>query len=216
MSALLTPSHATPVGPVRPSAPATRPPSPPIPGGNVSRISVTDYERMVETGNLDADAPVELLEGLVVPKMPRNPAHDGTLDLTEGLLMACLPANWFVRTQRSIRLPDDSTPEPDLAVVRGDRRSYLAKHPGPADVALIVEVANSSLKTDLETKARIYAAAGIPAYWVINLIDRVIVAFARPANGAFRDRATHSPGDTLTVTIDGRVAGTISVSDLLV
>ena len=219
MSAVLKPPvKMTPVAsPNRTPPPAVRPVTL-VP--EYHRFSVTDYERMVETGILDADAPVELLEGLVVTKMPRNPAHDGTLDLVEGIILACLPPGWFIRTQRSVRLPGDSTPEPDLAVVRGDRKTYLTRHPGPADVGLIVEIANTSLKKDVETKSRVYATAGIPAYWIVNLTDRVVMTFSKPkkigTNTEYCVQKSVLIGEVIEFILEENAIAKINVSDLII
>src|SRR5437588_4339278 len=94
----------------------------------IAKFSVARYQRMIETGVLTSEDKVELLENYVVLKMPRNPTHDGTLDLIETILPPLIPAGWMLRTQRTLVLPD-SQPEPDFAIVRGGRRSYLARHP---------------------------------------------------------------------------------------
>jgi Uma2 family endonuclease len=218
MTAVLTPPAVRP--PVRTPPPVARLTPPSAPAAPVEpdlyRFTVTDYERMVETGILDADAPVELLEGLVVTKMPRNPAHDGTLDLLEGLLSPLIPAGWFVRTQRTLRLPDASNPEPDVAIVRGARTSYLTRHPGPADVGLIVEVANTSARLDLDAKARVYATAGVPVYWVVDLNDRVVIAHSAPAGSAYGSRDVYAAGTEVPLVLDGQTVGAVSVNELIV
>src|SRR6266498_4470063 len=154
----------------------------PLFGGmhSLRRFSVDEYHRMIEIGILDETDRVELLDGYVVLKMPRNPPHDGTIDLVHEALASRLPGGWYARIQEAITL-SESEPEPDLAVVRGTRRSYLTQHPGPADVGLLVEVADSSLDRDRNDKGPIYAQAGIPCYWIVNLVDRRIEVFTAPS-----------------------------------
>src|SRR4051812_6405445 len=105
-------------------APSTRPQPlfavPPMP---VRRFSVAEYHRLIDLGILTEDNPVELLQGWIVPKMTRKPPHDGTIDLANGALLTCVIVGWFVRIQQAIATAD-SEPEPDLAVVRGNRRTF--------------------------------------------------------------------------------------------
>src|SRR5438034_3315527 len=160
---------------------------------SIARFSVAKYQRMIEAGILTAEDKVELLENYVVLKMPKNPPHDGTLDLVKAALGAILPPGWLLRVQQTIVLPD-SQPEPDFAVVRGNPRSFIARHPGPADVGLIVEVADSSLLRDQRDKTRIYARGGIAVYWIVNLVDQRVEVYTQPsgvtavpAYGAFQN-----------------------------
>src|SRR3954453_3552975 len=106
---------------------------------SIAKFSVSRYQRMIETGILTADDKVELLENYVVLKMPRNPPHDGTIDLVKEALPSRVPSGWLLRIQQTVVL-SDSQPEPDFAIVRGNARTYLARHPGAADVGLLIEV----------------------------------------------------------------------------
>src|SRR5205085_3408921 len=132
---------------------------------SLARFSVARYQRMIEAGILTSEDKVELLENYVVLKMPRNPPHDGTIDLLKAALPGRVPPGWLLRIQQTLVL-SDSQPEPDLAVVRGTPRTYLARHPGAADVGLLIEVADSSLLRDQRDKTRIYARGDIPCYWL--------------------------------------------------
>src|SRR5437763_5002558 len=107
---------------------------------SIARFSVAKYQRMIEAGILTAEDKVELLENYMVLKMPKNPPHDGTLDLVKAALPALIPAGWLLRVQQTVVL-SDSQPEPDFAIARGTPPSFLTRHPGPADVGLIIEVA---------------------------------------------------------------------------
>src|SRR5262249_34402061 len=114
---------------------------------SLRRFSVSEYHHMIASGVFDEDEPLELLEGYVVVKMPRNPPHDGTSQGLQKRVFRLLPSGWDLRVQSAITL-SDSEPEPDLVVVRGDETHYKHRHPGPADIGLIVEVADSSLDRD--------------------------------------------------------------------
>ena len=185
---------------------------------SIARFSVARYQRMIEAGILNSEDKVELLENFLVLKMTRNPPHDGTIDLLKAALGPCVPGGWLLRVQQTLVLAD-SQPEPDFAIVRGTPRSYLARHPHAADAALVIEVADSSLLRDQRDKTRIYARAGIPTYWIVNLVDnRVEVytqpsgAIAVPAYGAFQ---TFAPGDVLPIVLDGVEVASVPVAELL-
>jgi len=185
---------------------------------SIARFSVAKYQRMIEAGILTTEDKVELLENYVVLKMPRNPPHDGTVQLVMEALGPSIPNGWRLRVQSTVVL-SDSQPEPDGAVVRGDARTYLTRHPGPADVGLLIEVADSSLLRDQRDKTRIYARASIPVYWIINLVDRRIEVFTQPsgptavpAYGAFQ---TYQAGDSVPLILDGVAVGSVSAVDLL-
>jgi Uma2 family endonuclease len=165
---------------------------------HLRRFSVDEYHRMIEAGILKEDDPIELLEGLLVTKMVRNPPHDLALSLVEAALASSLSSDWFCRIQSAVTTLD-SEPEPDVAVVRGPRRRYAEAHPTPADVALIVEIADASLARDRTDKARLYANAGIREYWIVNLVDGVVELHRDP------DRGSGSFAVRLTIGRDGEI-----------
>lgn len=182
------------------------------------RFSVARYQRMIESGVLTPEDRVELLENYLVLKMPKNPPHEGTLDLGQAVLHPLLPAGWILRKQQSIAL-QDSQPEPDFTVARGNPRSYLTRHPVPADIGLLIEVANSSVLRDQRDKARIYARAGIVCYWIINLVDRRVEVYTQPSGPgdapAYGALQTFQPGDAVPLVLDGNTVASVPVADLL-
>lgn len=200
-------SSATPVLPIEPGPP-------PFP---VHRFTVAEYEELMRLGFLDEDSNVELLEGWIVPKMPKHPPHDGTIDLIVFLIQQLLSKGWFPRGQNVV-ITDDSAPEPDIAVVRGQPGDYRKKHPRGADVGLIVEVADSTVRRD-RRKAGIYARAGVPHYWIVNLDDGQIEVFSEPrgkgAKRAYQATEVLSGGAKLAVVLDGKAVGTLRVKDIL-
>jgi Uma2 family endonuclease len=187
-------------------------------GGTVRRFSVDEYHRLIKTGVLLEGEPLELLEGWIVYKMTRNPPHDVALGLAGDAIDMRLPAGWHVREQSAITTPD-SEPEPDLAVTRGARRDFKQRHPGPGDLALVVEVADSTLQLDRADKARIYARAGITVYWILNLVDRRVEAYTDPTGPdpapAYRRRDEYGPTDNVPLAIAGSPALSIPVAELL-
>jgi len=181
---------------------------------SLARFSVVRYQAMIETGILTPDDHVELLENWVVLKMPKSPIHDGTLDLVGGALRQRLLPGWLLRVQSAIAL-DDSQPEPDFSLVRGGTRDYLGLHPGPADIALLIEVAHSSIQRDQRDKARLYARAGIAVYWIINLDARRVEVHEQPsgptAAPGYGQVRNYHVGDELPLP----VGGTVPVAELL-
>jgi Uma2 family endonuclease len=181
------------------------------------RFSVEQFHRMIDAGVFGADERCELLEGVVVRKMTRNPPHDGCLYLAQTELLARLPAGWVLRVQSAVTLPD-SEPEPDLVVAAGPARQYVRRHPGPRDVGLIVEVADATLAEDRDRKSRVYARARVPMYWIINLIESQVEVYTQPRAGrspSYRRRQDFAPGDDLPLVLTGREVARVSVRELL-
>lgn len=139
------------------------------PGLRRHRFSVDDYYRMAEAGILPPSARVELLAGEVIDVSPIGSPHASCVDRISALLAARLQGRVQVRVQNPVRLDESSEPEPNLALLRPREDFYAARHPGPHDVLLIVEVSDTSLWVDRRIKAPLYAAAGIPELWLVDL-----------------------------------------------
>lgn len=182
------------------------------------RLSVGQYHEMIRAGILTADDPVELLAGWLVYKMPKNPPHRIATRLAQQALEAVVPAGWYVDAQEPITLID-SEPEPDVMIVRGDTRDYRDRHPGPEDVALIVEVADSTLERDRGVKRMVYARAGIPVYWILNVLERVLEVYCDPSgpgeDADYGQRRVYELSNSVAVIIDGVEIGRVAVRDLL-
>jgi Uma2 family endonuclease len=184
------------------------------------RLSVEQYHTMSRVGILLDGDPVELLEGLLVQKAAKTPAHRFATQTLSELLAGLLPSGWFVSAHSPVTTAD-SEPEPDVSVTRGVRRQFLEqdRHPGPLETILVIEVADSSLDTDQTVKLRTYARAGVPVYWIVNLVDRRVQVYTdpsgpvdEPAYGARRD---YAETDEVPVVLDGNEVGRIAVRDLL-
>jgi Uma2 family endonuclease len=185
---------------------------------SVATFSTARYDRMIEVGLLTPDDHVELLENYVVLKMPKNPEHDGTALRIRKRLTRVLPPKWDIREQGTLDLTD-SRPEPDFAVVREDPADYTTRHPIPADVGLIIEVANTSLLRDQRDKARIYARGNVVCYWIVNLDDRRVEVHTLPSgpcdSPAYASVVNYAAGDAVPLVLDGVTVTTIPVADLL-
>ncbi|MCY3023040.1 MAG: Uma2 family endonuclease [Planctomycetota bacterium] len=189
-----------------------------VPPDLIWRLSVDQYHEMIRNGIIADDDPVELLEGWLVRKMGKNPPHRIATQLLREALQQAVPVGWFVDDQEAVST-GDSEPEPDVSVVRGDRRQYLHGHPQPKDVAIVVEVAESSLDSDETLKKRIYARGKIPAYWLVNLAERRIEVYSEPSAGRrepqYRQRREYAAGESVPVILDGKTVGRIAVRDVL-
>src|SRR5438552_16305840 len=170
----------------------------------VYRLTVDQYHAMIDAGVLTEDDSVELLEGVLVFKMPKNPPHTYSTQSAMRCFQGILPEPWLYRVQEPVTLTDGE-PEPDGAIVRGALRDYLERHPGPADTALIIDVADSTLSQDRGIKLRSYARAGIPTYWIINLVERCIEVYTRPnaavAEPTYDHRHVFAASDKLSVVL---------------
>jgi Uma2 family endonuclease len=181
------------------------------------RFSVDQYEKMIEAGILTSEDRVELIEGIVIQKMTQHPPHAVAIDYALDALRPLLSNGWRLREQKPIKL-SNSEPEPDLVVVRGPLQRYERRHPGPRDIALLIEVADTSLEADRQDKGLTYARARIPIYWIINLIDRQVEVYTEPKCGkapAYRHRRDYALNAKVSLLIEGNEVGQVSVSELL-
>ena len=144
----------------------------------VRRWQRVEYERLVDLGAYDEDDAIELIGGQLIVAEPKGSEHATAVDMADDALRSALPAGWMVRVQNPLALDEESAPEPDIAVVRGSRADY--RHAHPTRPALIIEVAESSLRFDRIEKGSLYARAGIADYWIVNLIDRVVEVYREP------------------------------------
>jgi Uma2 family endonuclease len=178
------------------------------------RFTLDQYEAMVDSGAFSGKERLHLINGYLVAKMTQNEPHATAEELCGEALGRVLPKGWHVRGAKPIRIPSTaSKPEPDRCVARGGIRDYAQCSPEPGDIALVVEVADSSLSEDRK-QAAIYAGGGIPAYWIVNLVDRHVEVYTEPAASGFRARQTYPPGSDVPVIIAGAEVGRIAVNEL--
>ena len=161
------------------------------PGYIVRPLRRTEYERLVEAGAFESER-VELLEGFLVELSPQRAPHASAIEVLTELLYAARQPGHKVRVQLPLALGDESEPEPDLCVVpAGDHRQ---SH--PSEALLVIEVAESSLAKD-RRKAAVYAAAGVPEYWLVDIDNRRVEVRTQPEGGAYLRQETIAAGGEL-------------------
>lgn len=187
-----------------------------IPTG-LYRISVDQYEAMVASGALPTSNRLHLINGYLVAKMTHDPRHAIVDELLGALLTRLLPADrYHARAAKPVRIPGrDSEPEPDRAVARGTPRDFGNHHPEPHEIALLVEIADSSLADDRKLAAHVYGPAGIPIYWIVNLVHRQVEVYSEPGPKGYGSIEVHAEDDAVPVIIDGQTLGRIAVADIL-
>jgi Uma2 family endonuclease len=162
------------------------------------RFTVEEYERMGEVGIFDPADRVELLDGEIVTMSPIGPKHAGVVNGIAEHLIVRLAGRATVIVQNPLRLLPRSEPQPDLVVARFRRDFYRSAHPTAEDVLLVIEVADSSLRTDRAIKLPIYARQGIVEVWIIDLATDVVHVHTDPVDGAYREVRTVRSGELLT------------------
>jgi Uma2 family endonuclease len=162
------------------------------------RITLDEYHRMAAAGVFGPDSRIELISGELIEMAPIYPPHASSVDRILYQLITRLRERAWVRCQNPVTLPPDSEPQPDLVLARLDRRSYCDQHPGPDDILLAVEVAESTLELDRDVKIPLYARSGIPEAWLVNLVDDEIAVYRDPADAWYRTVQTHRRGESIT------------------
>lgn len=184
----------------------------------VKRWTREEYQRLVQAGVLGEDDRVQLVAGELVQMAPQGAAHAAAISAVSEALRGLFGEGSHVRIQLPLALGPDSEPEPDVAVVEGSWQDYRDEHPARALLVVEVEVAQSSGSFDRERKGPVYAAAGIPEYWVVDLAAAAVDVFRDPGRdqagrAGYRTHLYLTPADGLTpLAVPGR---TIPVRDLL-
>lgn len=177
------------------------------------RFTVADYYRMAAAGILGAHDRVELVDGRVVQMTPIGPDHAGCVKAVADVLRRTLGDTALLGVQDPITLDAASEPQPDVTVLRRLPGGYRVRHPGPADILLVVEVADTSLAYDRDVKAPLYARAGIPEVWLVVLAESRIVVYREPGPEGYADmRTVTREGSLSPVAFPG---ATIPAADVL-
>jgi Uma2 family endonuclease len=177
------------------------------------RFNVNEYYRMGETGVLPPDARVELLDGEIIDMSPIGPFHSS---VTKYLIKAFSNAakdRWILSVGDPLRLGDFSEPQPDLMLLKPAADFYRKSHPKPADVYLLIEVADTSLDADIQEKLPVYGRAGIAEAWIVNLNERTIGVFRQPHFDGYSSKSVVAAGDAAKPQSFPDIA--IDVADLL-
>lgn len=189
-----------------------------VTGFPVHRFTVDQYHKMIEAAILNEDDNVELIEGVIVPKMSKGKDHDAVIEALTAILLRLTPPGASVRCQCALTLAD-SEPEPDFAVCTPSK-ARRGEHPKGADTFVVVEVADTSVYGDRTVKGKLYAKARIPVYWIVNLEEGQVEVYAGPvtpkkANPHYRPRTDYRPGQDVPLVVAGATVGAVAVADVL-
>jgi Uma2 family endonuclease len=176
-------------------------------------FTVAEYHRLAELGILHEDDRVELLDGQVVVMSPIGPRHAGCVKMLNRLMHRALGETVTLGVQDPLVLSERAEPEPDLAVLAPRPDNYRRSHPHPEEVFLVIEVADSSLDRDHVRKIPLYAAAGIPEVWVVDLEGEGITLHRAPGPAGYGDITTASRGETISPRLLPHVS--LSVDEIL-
>jgi Uma2 family endonuclease len=173
---------------------------------------------MIDAGVFPEGVTVELLGGVLVA-MTKNDTHDFIVNRLGVLLRPLLPADWFLREEKSVQIGRFWRSEPDIAILRGPDLDYSSRSPRPADVSLLVEVADSTYAKDAGIKLRRYATARIPVYWIVNVGRRQVEVCTEPQGrgrtAQYRRMMILTASEQIPVVIDGQERGLLAVGDVL-
>ncbi len=180
-------------------------------------LSVAQYHEMIDSGSLD-DIRCELIHGWIFEIMPPKPPHSQHVRALVKFLMPMVNGDeYVVGVQDAIALAD-SEPQPDLFVAVGPEDKYSERHPGPGDLVLVVEVSDTPVRQDRIKKLKLYASAGIPQYWIIDVKQRRIEVYTEPRSGkkpGFGTHTSYGPMDDIPIVIGGSKLGAVRASKLL-
>jgi Uma2 family endonuclease len=161
------------------------------------RFTADDYQRMGQAGILRREDRVELIDGEIVTMTPIGPRHCDSVDRANRAFVMKAGDSAIVRVQGSVRLDFYTEPEPDLVLLRPRPDFYSSAHPGPADILLIVEIAETSIDYDRDVKSRVYAQSGVQEYWLADLNENVLTAYSVPEGGTYRNTRPYARGQSL-------------------
>ncbi len=161
------------------------------------KLSADQFERMGETGILGPDARVELIEGELIEMPPIGSRHAAAVDFLSMHFARAVGDAALVRTQNPLRLADDSEPQPDLMLLRPSADRYRSAHPRPEDVLLLIEVADTTLAFDRETKLPLYARHGVPEVWILDLETRRLEIYREPGAGSYHRKLERGEADAI-------------------
>ncbi len=170
-----------------------------------------EYDRLVAAGAFHPMARLQLVQGEIVEMAPQSAKHATAVQRLQKALETVFGAGHNVRPQLPLALSDESEPEPDVAVVEGSLEDFRHQHPTRA--ILIVEIADSTLSFDKKRKHAMYAAAGVPEYWILNLVDGVLEIYRAPRESTYS--ATHRLGPDDRVSPLAAPGRHLRVADLL-
>jgi Uma2 family endonuclease len=164
---------------------------------NRRSFTVAEYERMGQFGIFSEDVRVELVCGEIIDMSPIGERHAACVDFLTQLITLRLRRSVIVRVQNPIQLDDYSEPQPDITVLKPRDDFYRHAHPRPEDVLVVIEVSDTTLEYDRNVKVPLYARAGIPETWVVNLPEERIEVYSDPAGGEYQTVRSYVRGKRL-------------------
>jgi len=166
--------------------------------GTPRRFTVDDYYKMAEAGILSHDERVELVNGEIVEMSPIGKRHRSSVYALGHLLSLQLGDRAIVGVQNAVLLDNCREFQPDVTILNSSDDFYLSNPPGPDDVLLLVEVSDSSLTYDRDVKLSLYAGAGIPEFWIVNIPDGVVEVYTEPSDDGYQSRRVFSVEDNVS------------------
>ena len=178
------------------------------------RLTTKQYYEMSEAGIFgEDDKRVELIDGEIFYIEPPGPMHSrGGMRLLF-LFRDKLGDRFFLSHEEPISIVDGTETQPDLLIAKGPDSAYDDKHPVAEDLIVVVEISKTSLASDRNRKSAIYAGAGIPEYWIVNLVDKQVEVYRQPADSKYAEQAVYKPGEQVPLVFAGDLY--IAVSDFL-
>jgi Uma2 family endonuclease len=176
-------------------------------------FNVSEYYRMAEAGILTADDRVELIDGEIVKMSPIGSQHAACVKRLNQILQQQFGATAVIGVQDPVRLNEFSEPEPDVTLLRARSDFYAQQHPTPADVLLLIEVSDTTVLYDRNIKVPLYARAGVPEVWLIDLQQEIIEVYAQPAGGAYQVQRQAQRGEQVQAETIAQLS--LNVDDIL-
>jgi Uma2 family endonuclease len=164
----------------------------------VHRLTVKDVVRLERAGSLHPEARYELIDGEIIDMPPIEAPHGESTDSLAELLIKALTPRYRIRSQSAIRLDAYSAPQPDIAILKRREGGYGKALPTAADIFLIIEVSDTTLRYDLKKKRDLYARAAIPEYWVLDVKGRALHVFSQPTAGSYAQHRTLTADEVVT------------------
>ena len=162
-------------------------------------FTVDDYYRMDTLGISSEGVRTELVKGEIIEMNPMRARHAAAVNRVGDRMVSLLEDKTLLRAQLPLRLNACNEPQPGLALVKARRDFYEFRHPGPADVFLVIEISDTSLDYDRDVKVGVYAAARIPEFWVLNLVGSALLVFRSPSRGDYRTLLRYQRGEHLSM-----------------
>jgi Uma2 family endonuclease len=176
-------------------------------------FTVDEYYRMGEAGILPEAVRTELINGEIIEMSAMRARHAGGIARVNDVLLPLFKLKALLRPQLPLRLNNFTEPQPDLCVVKVRGDYYASEHPSPEDTFLAIEVSDTSLSYDRDVKSKVYAEAGIPEFWIVDLVNSELLVFRGPSGGTYRTALALRHGDTVSPSTFPDIS--IDVADLL-